>query len=258
MLDFVSPGAILIALISLSVLLLWEHPALKKYLFFQSVPGILMAVAAGVLSNKILQHFYPDLALSNGHLVMIPVMQDAADFISQLHAPDFSAITQPRIYLTALTLAVVASLETLLAVEAVDKLDIYKRKTPANRELIAQGIGNISSGLIGGLPLTQVIVRSSFNIQSGAKTRAAGFTSGLLLLLTVIFIPDFLHQIPLASLAAILLVVAYKLARLEVLETMYRAGMYHFIPFCATIAGLVFTDMLTGIIIGLTTALFSI
>jgi len=258
MLDFVSPGAILIAAVSLATLLLWEWPALKQYLFFQWTPSVLAAVAAGVLSNQLLQDFYPGLALGNGHLVVIPVMQNAADLISQLHFPDFSALTHPKVYLTALTLAVVASLETLLAVEAVDKLDVYKRPTPANRELIVQGLGNISSGLIGGLPLTQVIVRSSFNIQSGAKTKAAAVVHGLLMLFTAIFIPALLHKIPLASLAAILLVVAYRLARLQVLETMYRAGLYHFVPYCATIAGLVFTDMLTGIIIGLTTALFSI
>jgi len=258
MLDFMSPGAVLIAFTSLLILLSWEHPALKKYLFFQSVPGVLVVVAAGIWGNKMLQAFYPELALGSSHLVMIPVMASATDFISQLHAPDFSALSYPKVYLTAVTLVVVASLETLLAVEAVDQLDPYKRKTPTNRELVVQGIGNISSGLIGGLPLTMVIVRSSFNIQSGAQTRAAGFIHGLLLLLTVIFIPGILHQIPLASLAAILLVVAYKLAKPTVFKTMYSAGLYHFVPFCATIVGLVFTDMLTGILIGLATALLSI
>lgn len=258
MMNFVSPGAMLIAAISLAILLLWEQPALKKYPFFQWVPSVLAAVAAGVFSNKLLQDFYPALALGNGHLVMIPVMQNAADFISQLHAPDFSKITDPEVYLVAFTLAVVASLETLLSVEAVDKLDVYKRTTPANRELIVQGIGNISAGLIGGLPMTQVIVRSSFNIQSGAKTKASGFIHGLLMLLTVVLIPGLLHKIPLATLAAILLVVAYRLARPQIFKTMYQAGVYHFVPFCATILGLVFTDMLTGLVIGLGTALFSI
>ncbi|MDO9106383.1 MAG: carbonic anhydrase family protein [Methylovulum sp.] len=258
MLNFVSPGAILIAVIALAILLLWELPTLKKYLLFQWVPSVLAAVVAGVLVNQLLQDYYPDWALANSHLVVIPILQNMGDLASQLHFPDFSALTNADVYLTALTLAVVASLETLLAVEAVDKLDAYRRVTPTNRELIAQGIGNISSGLLGGLPLTQVIVRSSFNIQAGAKTKAAAVVHGLLLLFTVIFIPGLLHRIPLASLAAILLVVAYRLARLQVLETMYRAGPYHFIPYCVTIIGLVFTDMLTGIIIGLVTALFSI
>ena len=189
---------------------------------------------------------------------MIPVFQNPVDLLSQLYFPDFSQLTNPKIYLTALTLALVASLETLLSVEAIDKLDAYKRVTPTNRELIAQGIGNMSSGLIGGLPLTQVVVRSSINSQSGAKTKASGFIQGLLMLLTVIFIPAVLNKIPLASLAAILMVVGYKLARPDVFKTMYKAGLYHFVPFCATILGLVFTDMLVGMGIGLTAALFSI
>ena len=258
MLAFISPTAILIAIISLIVLVLWEQPFMKKQRFFQLFQGVLVAIIAGVLTNQALQYFYPGIHLSGNHLVMIPVFQRPDDLLSQLYFPDFSQLTNPKIYLTALTLALVASLETLLSVEAINKLDTYKRVTPTNRELIAQGIGNISSGLLGGLPLTQVIVRSSINIQSGAKTKASGFIQGLLMLLTVIFIPTVLNKIPLASLAAILLVVGYKLARPEVFKTMYKAGMYHFVPFCATILGLVFTDMLIGIGIGLTAALFSI
>ncbi len=258
MLGFISPVAILIATISLITLILWEQPFMKKQRFFQLFQGVLVAIVTGVLSNQTLQYFYPELALSGNHLVMIPVLKNAGDFFSQLHYPDFSQFNNPAIYLAALTLALVASLETLLSVEAIDKLDAYKRVTPTNRELIVQGIGNISSGLLGGLPLTQVIVRSSINIQSGAKTKASGFIQGLLMLLTVIFIPAVLNKIPLASLAAILMVVGYKLARPDVFKTMYKAGMNHFVPFCATILGLVFTDMLTGMGIGLIVALFSI
>ena len=258
MLGFISPVAMLIAIISLIALVLWEQPFMKKQRFFQLFQGVLVAIIAGMLTNQALHYFYPELALSGDHLVMIPVLQNTGDLLSQLHYPDFSQFGNPAIYLTALTLALVASLETLLSVEAIDKLDAYKRVTPTNRELIVQGIGNISSGLLGGLPLTQVIVRSSINIQSGAKTKASGFIQGLLMLLTVVFIPAVLNKIPLASLAAILMVVGYKLARPEVFKTMYKAGMYHFVPFCATILGLVFTDMLIGMGIGLTAALFSI
>lgn len=258
MLAFISPAAILISTISLIILILWEHPRVKKHRFFQLFQGVLLAVITGVLINQVLQNFYPELALKGNHLVMIPVVKDAADLLNQLHFPDFSQLINPKIYLTALTLAIVASLETLLSVEAVDKLDPSKRVTPTDRELIVQGVGNISSGLIGGLPLTQVITRSSMNIQSGAKTKASGFIQGLQLLFTVVFIPTLLNKIPLASLAAILLVLGYKLASPDFFKTMYKAGMYHFIPFCATILGLVFTDMLTGMAIGLTTALFSI
>jgi len=255
---FVSPTAIVIAMISMITLVLWEQPFMKKQRFFQLFQGVLVAIIAGVLSNQAMQYFYPALALGENHLVMIPVLKNTSDFLSQLHYPDFSQLDNPAVYLTALTLALVASLETLLSVEAIDKLDTYKRVTPANRELIAQGIGNMSSGLIGGLPLTQVIVRSSINIQSGAKTKVSSFTQGVLMLLTVIFIPTVLNKIPLASLAVILMVVGYKLARPEVFKTMYKAGMYHFIPFCITILGMVFTDLLIGLAIGLTTALFSI
>ena len=175
-----------------------------------------------------------------------------------MHSPDFSQLANPAVYFSAAMLAFIASLETLLSVEAVDRLDPYKRVTPPNRELIAQGFGNITSGLLGGLPITQVIVRSSINIQSGAKTKVSGFVSGLFLAVTVFLMPEWLNKIPLASLASILLVVSYKLARPRVFQKMYRAGMYHFIPFCATILGLLFTNLLMGIVIGLAAALLSI
>jgi carbonic anhydrase len=258
MLEFTSPTAMAIAAISLVILIIWELPFSKRQRLFQWFPGVLVTIIAAVTINQMLLTHLPEFALSGGHLVSIPVMSSMRDFIDQLNAPDFSAINQTNVYLVAVTLAVVASLETLIAVEAVDKLDKYKRATPANRELIVQGIGNISAGLMGGLPLTQVIVRSSFNVQSGAKTKASGFIQGLLLLLTVMFIPELLHKIPLASLAAILIVVAYKMAKPQLFMTMYKAGPYHFIPFCLTILGMVLTDILIGLGIGLCTALVSI
>lgn len=258
MLEFISPIALLIAVVSLTILVIWEVLAVKKQRFFQLTHGVLMAVLAGVFINWLVQTMAPELALKEGHLVALPVLTNFADFSAQLHFPDFSKFANPKVYLAALTLAIVASLETLLSIEAVDKLDTYKRKTPANRELIAQGIGNISSGLIGGLPLTQVIVRSSLNIQSGAKSKLSAVVHGLMLLVAVILVPDWLNQIPLASLAAILLVVGFKLARPEIIVAMYRAGWYHFLPYLATVFGLVFTNMLIGIAIGLTTALFAI
>ncbi len=258
MLEFSSPTAIMIALISLGILILWEQPLIKKQRFFQLFQGALIAILVAVLINEGLQNFYPELALSGNHLVTIPVLKNTSDLLNQLHYPDFSQLNNPSVYLAALTLAVVASLKTLLSVEAVDKMDPYKRVTPTNRELIAQGIGNACSGLIGGLPLAQVIVRSSIGIQSGAKTKATGIIGGLLLLFAVIFIPTMLNKIPLASLASVLLVVGYKLIRPKVFTTMYKAGMYHFIPFCVTIMGMIFTDLLIGLVIGLISALFSI
>lgn len=258
MLAFSSPTAIMIALISLAILILWEQPFMKRYRFFQLFQGVLIAILAGAFINQGLQNFYPQLALSGNHLVMIPVSQNPGDLLSQLHYPDFSQFGNPAIYLTALTLAVVASLKTLLSVEAVDKMDPCKRVTSANRELIVQGIGNACSGLLGGLPLAQVIVRSSINIQSGAKTKTSGIICGLLLLFAVVLAPTLLNKIPLASLASVLLVVGYKLIRPEIFKIMYQAGMYHFIPFCVTILGMVFIDLLTGLVIGLGIASFSI
>lgn len=258
MLEFSSPTAIMIALTSLAILFMWEQPFMKKHRFFQLFQGALIAILAAVLINEGLQSFYPELALSGNHLVMIPVLNNAGDLLSQLHFPDFSLLNNPAVYLAALAIAVVASLKTLLSVEAVDKMDPYKRVTPTNRELIVQGIGNACSGLIGGLPMAQVVVRSSIGIQSGARTKATGIICGVLLLFAVIFIPTMINKIPLASLASVLLVVGYKLIRPKVFTTMYKAGMYHFIPFCVTILGMIFTDLLIGLVIGLIFALFSI
>ena len=258
MMEFISPTAIFIAVVSLAILILWEQPKLKSSNFFQVLHGALITIVVGVWINEFFQIFNPDLALKESHLVNLPVSTNIGDLLQQMHSPDFSQFLNPEIYISALFLALWASVETLLSVEAVDRLDIYKRVTPPSRELIAQGIGNIVSGLLGGLPLTQVIIRSSINIQSGAKTKAAGFISGSLLLLTVVFIPEWLNKIPLASLASVLLVVGYKLTRPKTFKKMYRSGMYHFIPFIVTIFGLIFTNLVFGVLIGMSVALLSI
>ena len=177
-------------------------------------------------------------------------------FFSQFTFPDFSQLTNPAIYITGITIAVVASLETLLCLEATDKLDPYKRVSPANLELKAQGIGNIISGMIGGLPITQVIVRSSTNIQSGGKSKASAIFHGILLILSAMLIPNILNLIPLASLAAILFLVGYKLAKPVLFKEMYGAGKEYFIPFMVTILGIVFTDLLMGIGLGMVVAIF--
>jgi carbonic anhydrase len=258
MVQFLSPTAIFITLISLGILILWERPALKKSNFFQVLHGTLITIIVGIFINEFLQSHYPDLALKESHLVNLPLAANAGELFSQMHSPDFSQFTNPAVYVGAIMLAFLASLETLLSVEAVDRLDPFKRVTKPNRELIAQGVGNITSGLLGGLPMTQVIIRSSINIQSGAKTKASGFISGFLLLVTVFLIPEWLNKIPLASLASILLVVGYKLTRPKTFKKMYRAGTYHFVPFITTILGLVLTNLAIGILIGLATALLSI
>lgn len=256
--EFISPTAIVIALISLIPLILWEQPFIKSLRYSRVYQGILLAVLLGVFSNHYLVHFAPEFALKDTHLVMIPIFSDFAGLLAQFHTPDFSLFDQPRVYLIAATLALVASLETLICVEAVDKLDPYRRVTSTNRELMTQGLANIGSGLIGGLPLTQVIVRSSINIQAGARSKTAAVIQGILMLLAVKFIPEWLNEIPLATLASVLLVVSYKLINPALFRTMYQSGLYHFIPFCATILGLVFTDLLIGIVIGLSCALFAI
>lgn len=258
MLDFISPTATVISVVSLALLITWEWLSVKKPDVTQPIHGVLLAVLAGVAINKIMQSQLPELALQESHLVALPVLRSVADFSAQLHFPNFGALSQPGVYLAAVTLALVASLETLLSVDAVDKLDADKRTTPANQELIAQGVGNISAGLIGGLPLTQVIVRSSLNSQSGAKTKLSAIVHGVLLLFAVLAIPNWLNEIPLASLAAILLVVSFKLIRPDMILTLYRAGWSNFLPFLATVFGLVFTTLLIGIAIGLLTALVAI
>ncbi|MBK8814752.1 MAG: bifunctional SulP family inorganic anion transporter/carbonic anhydrase [Methylococcaceae bacterium] len=252
------PGAVLIAVVSLSILLVWESAAMQRQRVSHWIPAPLVVVVASVFINEVLRYYYPEMALGEMHLVTIPVVENIPELLQQLHFPDFSQRANPQIYLVGLTLAIVASLETLLSVEAVDKLDPYKRITPSDQELIAQGLGNICSALLGGLPMTQVIVRSSINIQSSAKTKMAGIINGTLLLVAVLLIPGLLNKIPLASLAAILLVVGYKLATQAAVKTLYRSGWYQFIPFCATVLGLVFTNILIGILIGLTAALFAI
>ena len=257
MVDFISPGATVVAFVSLAILILWERPFMKKIRLFQIVQGPIVAVSVGILLYLAFQG-NETFAISEDHTVSLPVAGSISGFFTQFTLPDFSAITDPQIWIVAATLAIVASLETLLCVEATDKMDPQKRITPTNRELLAQGVGNSLSGLIGGLPVTQVIVRSSANIQSGGKTKVSAIFHGILILFCVMVIPKLLNLIPLASLAAILLVVGYKLAKPELFKAMYKAGHVQFIPFMATVLGIVFTDLLVGICIGLAVGVFFI
>ena len=246
----ISPGATLVAIIGLSILLLWDKVLSKKGKIFQLVQGPLVAVAIGILFFILTQNSEV-LAISSEHLVSVPVPEDAASFIGQFSFPNFSAITNPQVWITAFTIALVASLETLLCVEATDKLDPHKNVTPTNRELLAQGAGNIVSGMIGGLPITQVIVRSSANIQSGGRTKLSAIIHGFLLLISVILIPRLLNMIPLSVLAAILFIVGYKLAKPALFVKMYKLGWKQSVPFFVTVFGIVFTDLLIGISLGL-------
>jgi MFS superfamily sulfate permease-like transporter len=258
MLDFITPGALLVTIVSLVILILWEQVLMKKHRAFQIVPGPLVAIFAGVLLNYSYQQGWLPFALSEKQIVQIPVASDAVAFFGQFTLPDFTAWRNPDVYIIALVLAVIASLETLLCVEATDKLDPYKRVTSTNRELKAQGIGNIVSGLIGGLPITQVIVRSSANITFGGKTKLSAILHGFLLLISAIAIPTLLNMIPLATLASILFLVGYKLAKPALFKLLYQQGSEQFVPFMATIVGILFTDLLKGIAIGMAVGIYYI
>lgn len=257
-LEALSPSAMIITVVSLALLIFFEKPFLKRFAIFKFLPGALFVVAAGILINLLFAQIKPEWVLAGEHVVQLPVANGASEFVGFFRLPDFSALGNPQIYVVAITLALVASLETLLCVEATDKLDPYKRNTPTNRELKAQGVGNMVSGLIGGLPITQVIVRSSANINAGGKSKLSTICHGAILLLAAYFIPRYLNLIPLASLAAILLVVGYKLSKLSLYRSMFRLGYEQFIPFITTIVGVLLTDLLKGIAIGMAVAIFFI
>jgi len=249
-LNQISPGATLIAVIALLILLLWENFLVKKAKLFQLIQGPLVAVVVGVIFS-VATNGNAFWTINSNLLVSVPVAEDLGSFISQFTFPNFAAISNSQIWITAFTIALVASLETLLCVEATDSIDPLKRVTPTNRELMAQGTGNIISGLIGGLPITQVIVRSSANIHSGGKTKLSAIIHGFFLLISVLTIPFLLNKIPLSVLAAILFLVGYKLAKPALFITMYKLGWKQFVPFVVTILGIVFTDLLIGIGLGL-------
>lgn len=249
MLGNISAGATLIACIGMAILILWEAVLSKKGKFFKLVQGPLVAVVAGIVYYVFTQD--TELGIAKEHLVAVPVPEGIDSFLAQFTFPNFSIIGSGQVWVTAFTIALVASLETLLCVEATDKLDPHKRVTPTNRELFAQGAGNMVSGLIGGLPVTQVIVRSSANIQSGGQTKMSAIIHGFLLLISIIIVPNVLNLIPLSVLAAILFLVGYKLAKPALFVKMYKLGWKQFIPFIVTVAGIVFADLLIGISLGL-------
>lgn len=254
--DLLTPGAVLIAAVSFAILLLWDTVLTKKHRVFQLLQGPIVVVLVGILFNIAFMRGWLNFSLAEDQIVRLPVAGSLGEFTSFFTHPDFSQVAQPAVIKTALVMAIVASLETLLCVEATDKLDTHKRVTPTNRELKAQGLGNIVSGLIGGLPVTQVIVRSSANITFGAQTKVSSILHGFWLLLSAITIASFLNLIPLASLATILIMVGYKLAKPSLFKQQFALGWEQFIPFIVTIIAIVFTDLLTGIGLGLVVAIF--
>ena len=254
-LNTITPTAVIIGLGSIILLAVWEKPFIKKNKLLQFVPGPLVVVILAIIINSTIEQLSGIASLESKHLVSLPIAHSTTEFISFFTLPNFSFITNAQVWISAVTLAIVASLETLLGIEAVDKLDPLKRVTPTNRELKAQGFGNIVSGLIGGLPLTSVIVRSSANVSAGGKTKQSTIFHGILLLLCAALIPGLLNKIPLSALAGILIFTGYKLAKITLFKEFYQKGLNQFIPFCVTIIAILFTDLLIGISIGITVSL---
>lgn len=242
-------GAIIVTLVSLVILISWEKvPFLKK---IKLVPGALIAVILGVVINEIFIRTGSSLAIAKSHLVSLPVPTSFDDLKAIVVTPNFSALTNPAVWTVGITIAIVASIETLLCIEASDRLDPQKRYTNTNVELKAQGIGNIISSLIGGLPMTSVVVRSSANNNAGAKSKMSTIIHGVLLLLSVLIIPVVLNKIPLATLATILILVGYKLAKPSTIKHFWEKGKYQFVPFIATMIAVVATDLLKGVMLGI-------
>ncbi|MEP3481140.1 MAG: SulP family inorganic anion transporter [Fuerstiella sp.] len=248
-------GAMVVGLVSLALLALWDRiPAFRKSM----IPPPLLVVVMGVCFGALFRRMGADWAIGVSHLVQIPVASSVSEFIGFIRMPDFTQIGNPAIYAGAITIAVVASLETLLNVEALDKLDPAKRKSPSSRELIAQGCGNMVCGMVGGLPVTSVVVRGSVNISTGARTKKSAIFHGALLLLSIAFLPQYMNLIPLSSLAAILLVTGFKLANPVLFKQMWAEGRYQFLPFIVTVSAIILTDLLVGILIGLAVSILFI
>jgi MFS superfamily sulfate permease-like transporter len=247
--NYIQLGSIIITVLSLAILIAWDKVSFLKKL--KLVPGALVAVVIGVVLNEIFAATGSSLAIAKEHLVSLPVPTSLEEFKQIIVTPNFSGITNSKVWVVAFTIAIVASIETLLSIEASDRMDIQKRYTDTNIELKAQGIGNMVSSLLGGLPLTSVIVRSSANSNSGAKSKMSTIIHGVLLLVSVVSIPLILNKIPLATLAAILLLVGYKLAKPSTFIHFWQKGKYQFIPFIATLLAVVFTDLLKGVALGI-------
>ncbi len=253
-----SGAAVIVAGLSLAILLTWDKYVVKRVKVLKFVPAPLVVVIVGTLTNEVLRVVTGTMFLKgeDGHLVSLPILASPGDVFDQLVRPSFAAFKDKQVYLSAATLAVVASLESLLSLEAAGKLDPYKRFASPNRELVAQGIGNIVSGFLGGLPVTSVVVRTSANVYAGGKTRYSAIIHACFLAIAVLFLGRFLNHVPLAALAAILLQIGVKLAPVSLFKKMWNEGYESFVPFIVTILAIVFTDLLKGVIIGLCFGIF--
>ena len=249
--NFLTPMSVLIGGVSMVLLIFWEQFNHQRNKWIHYVPGPLVVVLVAVVLNTYGAGLFNMLPLEQKHLVWLPVANNVQEFVSFFTFPNFHEIGNPEVWLAGFMLAVIASLETLLGIEAIDKIDPLKRITPSNKELKAQGIGNIISGLIGGLPITSVIVRSSANVSAGAKSKQSTIFHGVLILIGVALIPFILNKIPLSAIAAILIVTGYKIARINLFKEMHQKGLNQFIPFCITIIAILFSNLLFGIAIGI-------
>ncbi|MGC4058488.1 MAG: SulP family inorganic anion transporter [Chitinophagaceae bacterium] len=254
--NFLHPGAIVAALVAIGILVLWQRPFFKR---IQWLPGGLVAVVSGIVINELFKLSGSSWVIGQANLVSLPTPASFSEYLGQYHLPAFSGFANPHVWITGLTIAVVASIESLLCLEATDKLDPMKRFSPGNRELLAQGVGNMISGMIGGLPITSVIVRSSANINAGGRTKLATIIHGTLLLVLVAAIPTVLNKIPYASLAAILILTGYRLCHPSIFRHIWQeGGRVQFLPFVVTVAAVVSIDLLKGVAIGLAVSIFFI
>ena len=249
-------GAIIVTVVSIAILVAFNKVSFLKKI--KVIPGALAVVVVGIILNEIFKATGSSLAISQEHLVTLPTASSFSEFIGQFTNPDFTAFASSKVWLVGATIAIVASIETLLCLEASDKMDPLKRFSSSNKELKAQGVGNILSGLVGGLPMTSVIVRTTANINAGARTRMSAVAHGLFLLVTILTIPWLLNKIPMACLAAILIMIGLRLASPKVFKHMWKAGKYQFIPFMATVLAVVLTDLLKGVGIGLAVSIIFI
>jgi MFS superfamily sulfate permease-like transporter len=252
----IQPGAIIVTLVSISILIIWDRVHFLKRI--KMLPGALVAVVAGIVLNEIFKMTGSPLAIEKQHLVSLPVPQSLNDFKNLVTIPDFNGFMNPKVWIAGATIAIVASIETLLCIEASDRLDVQRRITDTNLELKAQGIGNLVSSFIGGLPMTSVVVRSSANANAGATSKMSTIIHGILLLICVLSIPVILNLIPLSTLAAVLILVGYKLAKPATFRHFWQLGKFQFIPFVATVIAVVATDLLKGVGIGLAISVFYI
>ena len=249
--QFIHPGAVLVSIMSLAIMLGWDKGAIKGFRFFQIIPGALMAILAAVIINSLFKSFFPAVLIDGEHLVNLPFEGGFRELVDQVKAPAWEMLKNPKIYPIAFSIAIIGSLESLLSVDAADKFDEHGRFTNKNRELLAQGVGNALCGLVGGIPVASVIVRSSVNVNAGAQSKLSSIFHGGWILLSVVFIPHLLNKIPLPVLASILLLVGYKLSRPGLFISMYRKGWNQFIPFIVTVLAILFSNLLIGISIGM-------